>query len=161
MSVTFTVLGSEVTTITSVCYCVDEGKADPYCQFCDGSGKEEESFRKHSHNFANSNAVALLGALGLDTEELQGSLTGDQLASVRQRAMVALNSPKRRSTHLREGVTGTTRGATSTVDNVVQLKVDSNYFAKGLDDDGLLIRLEMIDELLEVAQNRNTQLIWS
>ncbi len=160
MSVTFTVQGSPMLTTTEVCYCVEPTGANPECQFCEGSGEEKHSVVRDSHNFGNSNARAVLGALGLDTEELYGSLSGSDIATVRQRAMVALNSSKRRAPHLRESVTGGTGGGHEANGNVTHINF-TNYVAMGLNDEGLMTRIDMLDSLLEIAQDRSVAITWS
>lgn len=159
MSVTFKLIGAKETFREEECLCVhpDEGP-DEDCAFCSGTGTEKVLHIEHSHNFANSNAAAVLGAAGLDSDDLYGSLSLAEIANVRQRVLRALNSERSRASHLREPVeiAGGKRE-----DGVVELRPQPNFFAMGLDDNGLVRRLQMFYELCEVAQEQQTGICWS
>jgi hypothetical protein len=189
MSVTFWCPEAPRRTVTKPCDfpgCVPGNR----CGYCDDGVESERVSDAPEFNLCNGNARAILGLVGLaampepiewtlhpstsENEtalpiftggELYGELTLDQMATIRQRLLVLLNSAKRRAPGIREGVElmGEERVETVTEGNVVHVEVipaSPRLIVGELSDEMIVTRLEMFDRLLAWGQNHLLMVSW-
>lgn len=100
-------------------------------------------------NFANRNARAVLGMLGLGDEDLCGSVEGDELAALRRKLVEVLNVQERRKGAVREA---SVTGGAGTGQCLV---VDA-----GNADSDTVRRLEGVQRVVVWAQDRGLGIGW-
>jgi len=163
MSVTFSAIGAPETSNMVPCY-MDGCSALTRCGYCKDGLLDEPLESIPSLNLANGNARAILSLVGLEDEFLSGGLEVEGIAPIRQRIFVLRNSEKRRAAAIREpedkqeAILEMSGGAVEGVQTLYRMS--PRMITAGLDDDGILDRLERLDELLAAAQAGGFGVSW-
>lgn len=148
MSTTFQPAGVKQILVPTPCDMEGCCAADR-CGYCEDGIMMNPQHDGPSVNFHGAGAAAILRLLGLyDPEDSSlGSVPVDQIGALRQKVLVAKNSPRSRKPELVACYTDATPG-----------RATAHYGS--IDDDGLLRRLEDMDVVLAACQARQEALRW-
>lgn len=167
MSITFQASTSKTTVVKQPCTFTGCCAAER-CGYC-VDGVEEDFVNEASVNFANTNAInlgRLLEIPGLCESEPDfcGTIPASMVGTLRQRIMLAKNSPTNRA-HLVDEPSETPGGWAGVrlekVDNVVTIvRMGPKIINCGNTDEQTIRRLEALDKVLAWAQINNDSIEW-
>lgn len=127
--------------------CGAEGQSRPRCPYCKGTGTIKFYGPKVRLNLANSNATAIFRLLGIQNPNCYGEWKNEEIGGLRQKILYAINSKNHRSAE-----------TLPAVDTAGQPGV--RMISPGRDDDYLVRKLRMLDQVLKQAQENGWSVVW-
>jgi hypothetical protein len=110
------------------------------CGYCRDGIMDEYKPTGPTVNFHNAGAALICRLLGLDFEAYEAP--AEVIGTLRQRVLLARNSESRR------------------IPEIIPSTQDGRVFSFGVDEEGILRRLDAIDEILADAQAHNCGIRW-
>ena len=111
-----------------------------------------------SLNYCNRNAAIVLGAIGIDTSEGYGEITFAELPGLRQRALRALHKAGAFQTVASTDERGPARMVEMEGQPTIQRGV--RLIDPGIDQEGVIRRLQEVFSLLAVANELRSGVTW-
>ncbi len=136
---------------------------DQHCRTCQGKGRAMVRRWPAEANFANSNAYAVMAALGIE-QSPGGSVPHSGLPDILRRALIVLNDDRAASQHTRPawsvegGWAGIAIRETGNLSEIVHM--GPVIRSTGLDADGLRDRVRSVVEVVEVAHKLGVGITW-
>jgi hypothetical protein len=134
------------------------------CGYCEDGIERERVSDAPEINWANGNARPILSLLGLEADDLYGSLSVEAIPAVRRTIMGLLNVESQRAPALREfeEFGGDEVREVTHEGNLATISVrrTCRCIVAGLDDAGVERRLRQCDALLAYAQEHSFEVSW-
>lgn len=111
-----------------------------------------------SLNYSNRNAAIVLGAIGIDTSEGYGEIAFAELPRLRQQALRALHSAGAFQTVAPTDERGPAR--VIEIDGQLTIQRGVRVIDPGIDQEGVVRRLQEVFSLLAVAHERRSGVTW-